>query len=52
MRRGQRGVAAEIDLGGRGEPADMVAGGLFDEKSGFGEVVFRGDLLHGFIVQP
>ena len=53
---GEGGVAAKIDFLGGGEPTQVggvVRGGVWcgvgcdDDEGGFGEVVFRGDGLHG-----
>jgi hypothetical protein len=42
---GEGGVAAERDLGGGREPAEVVVAAEGDEVGGFGEVVFGGDGL-------
>ncbi len=50
---GEGGVAAEVDLDGRGEPAEVEAiGGGANEEGGFGEAVFEGDALEERVVEP
>ncbi|MNL06565.1 hypothetical protein D3C87_1272050 [compost metagenome] len=49
---GQRRVTTQWHLGGRGEPANVPTLPFTHHESGFGEVVFRGDLLHQLIGEP
>jgi len=44
-------VAAEVDLGLRGEPPELVLFAAADEEGGLGEVVFRGDRLEDIVRQ-
>ena len=45
-------MAAEIDLDTRREPAQRILATLSHQESGFGEIVLRGDRLHGGVRQP
>src|SRR5262249_38764612 len=50
VRAGQRGVAAEIDLDCRSEPAQRPAVVPAEEECRLGEVHLRADVLHPFRV--
>ena len=50
--RRQRGVAAQVDLPGRGEPAKMVPVLLFYGKGGFGKIVLPCDIHHLLLWEP
>lgn len=50
--RRQRGVAAQVDLPGRGEPAKMVPVLLFYGKGGFGKIVLPCDIHHLLLREP
>lgn len=45
-------MAAEVDLGGGREPAQMVTRALLDEEGGLAEIVLHGDGLEGRVGQP
>ena len=45
-------MAAEIDLGGRREPAQPVTAALGHEEGGFRQIVLGGDRLHDVVGQP
>lgn len=50
---GEGGVAAEVDLDGGSEPAEMKAGlAGADEEGGFGEAVFEGEGLQEGVLGP
>ncbi|GEM_PF-5639235 len=48
----KRRVATEVNFGCRCEPSEFIIVILFNKKSGFRQVVFRGDLLHEFRGKP
>jgi hypothetical protein len=50
--RGERGVPAQIHLGDRREPAQLVNGAGADQESRLGEVVLGGDRLHRPGIRP
>lgn len=52
MGAGQRGMAAELDFAGRGEPTQFVDAVRWHQKSGFGEIVFGRDCDECGIVEP
>ncbi len=45
-RTGERRVAAQRHLDGRGEPPQSIIAFERDEKCSLGQIVFRGDRLH------
>ena len=47
-------MAAQIDLGGRGEPAEIVAVTVAarHQERGLGKIVLGGDPLHNGVVEP
>src|SRR5580692_1767111 len=52
VRGSERGVAAEVDLDARSEPAEMKFPVFPDVKRGIGKIVFGGDGLKGRIREP
>ena len=50
VRAGERGVAAEIHLDGRGQPAQTVSAVFGMQKRGLGEVHFAGDIAHPLFI--
>src|SRR6266542_500613 len=55
MAGGERGMAAQIDLAGRREPAQVVIGIVapaWDREGGFAKIILGGDGLHQRIVEP
>ncbi len=48
----QRCMAAEIDLGNRREPAQPETRSGFNEKCGFGKIIFLGNRLQRIIIEP
>src|SRR5262249_23459956 len=49
---GERGMAAQIDLAGRGEPAQLVIPSRGDEEGGLRQVVLGRDRLHRLVREP
>ena len=45
-------MAAEVDFPARREPAQMVDLPFLHKKSGFGKIIFLGDVHHQFIADP
>jgi hypothetical protein len=52
VRRGQRGVAAQVNSNFGGKPAEVEAVSVAHEKGRFGQVVLGGNLLHQPVVGP
>src|SRR5262249_21380329 len=46
VRRGQRGVATQVDFDARREPAEIEAAGDWDGKRGLRKIHLRRDALH------
>jgi hypothetical protein len=52
MRRGERGVAAQIDFTDRREPAQIETVSRRHQKRGLRKIVLLGDRLHDPVVEP